>query len=519
MAIRLEERQQYLETYVFPNFINDSYLREHGNLTELQIENKNKVFDILRQWALGDIEFSEDFLKRYSPRSKGTTYYFKNVGNTPRLESMHDPYNYKYYGASHGRTYREFLNDYQNQNLFPVDKFSKPSITSDQIATWNFNLGKWIITYKEGKEPINKESRNIHLSRILFDDEKNDNYFTTTHINQPFLVTDIIDFQNKKNDYRVQEASEIPLTAIGNRLYFNAPDSDRSNIQTLTSESAFSNEQQVTSNVLPFEIFQATAGDPDPRGKKDDSTWNKLSQKTRDIIDGLGIDEIAPNWFMNNNVNWLLNGEITEQEFLNSYRNLVDSGVIIPFPTTPPPTPPEPTPPTPTPPTPPDDDLVSYPTITPNMVNQDFNDFQMFDNKIIGSITYKATKHFNPHYFYDFKSNTGSKLTALLIVEDEKHVSILTKENELRFSDIERDELINFDITIPNDVNFVYLKTMVYLNIDDSRPFSNLQAIELGVNRPYFEKKRDSIIGNAVGVLMGSLALTLLTTRNWYNHG
>jgi len=148
------------------------------------------------------------------------------------------------------------------------------------------------------------------------------------------------------------------------------------------------------------------------------------------------------------------------------------------------------------------------------MVNQDFNDFQMFDNKIIGSITYKATKHFNPYYFYDFKSNSGLKLTALLIVEDEKHVSILEKLNELRFSDIERDELINFDITIPNDVNFVYLKTMVYLNIDDSRPFSNIQAIELGVNRPYFEKKKDSIIGNAVGVLMGSLALTLLTTRN-----
>ena len=313
---------------------------------------------------------------------------------------------------------------------------------------------------------------------------------------------------------------------------------DRSNIQTLTSESAFSNEQQVTSNVLPFQIYQKEdfidtvetsimeakiAGDPDPRRKKDDSTWNKLSQKTRDIIDGLGIDEIAPNWFINNNVNWLLNGEITEQEFLNSYRNLVDSGVIIPFPTTPTPpeptppepTPPEPTPPEPTPPepTPPDDDLVSYPTITQNMVNQDFNDFQMFDNKIIGSITYKATKHFNPHYFYDFKSNIGSKLTALLIVEDEKHVSILEKLNELRFSDIERDELINFDITIPNDVNFVYLKTMVYLNIDDSRPFSNVQAIELGVNRPYFEKKRDSLIGSAIGVLLGSLTLTLLTTK------
>ena len=101
---------------------------------------------------------------------------------------------------------------------------------------------------------------------------------------------------------------------------------------------------------------------------------------------------------------------------------------------------------------------------------------------------------------------------------DDKHVSILEKQNDLRFSDIERDELINFDITIPNDVNFVYLKTTVFI-IDNLRPitensqFSNLQAIEVGVNQPYFEKKRDNLIGSAIGVLLGSLTLTLLTTR------
>ena len=73
-------RQQYLETYVFPNFINDSYLREHGNLTELQIENKNKVFDILRKWSRGEIEFTKQFMTRYSPRSRGGKFPFKNIG-------------------------------------------------------------------------------------------------------------------------------------------------------------------------------------------------------------------------------------------------------------------------------------------------------------------------------------------------------------------------------------------------------------------------------------------------------
>jgi len=302
---------------------------------------------------------------------------------------------------------------------------------------------------------------------------------------------------------------------------------DRSNIQTLTSESAFSNEQQITSNVLPFQIYQKedfidsddtsiifaqTAGSSDPRKDK-----IKLSQQLELVLKQIQNKEvIVPDWFIQNNVKWVKSGKITEQEFFNSFYPV---NILPPAPTiTPAPTivGPEPTivGPEPTIVGPEPTIVDPEPTITQNMVNQDFNDFQMFDNKIIGSITYKATKHFNPYYFYDFKSNSGLKLTALLIVEDEKHVSILEKLNELRFSDIERDELINFDITIPNDVNFVYLKTMVYLNIDDSRPFSNIQAIELGVNRPYFEKKRDSLIGNAVGVLMGSLALTLLTTRN-----
>ncbi|HAT66915.1 MAG TPA: hypothetical protein DCS66_20375, partial [Flavobacteriaceae bacterium] len=47
-------RQQYLETYVFPNFINDSYLRDYyeeqgldENYIQTVIDNKNKVFDIL----------------------------------------------------------------------------------------------------------------------------------------------------------------------------------------------------------------------------------------------------------------------------------------------------------------------------------------------------------------------------------------------------------------------------------------------------------------------------------------
>ena len=213
-------RQQYLETYVFPNFVNDSYLR-NANLTELQIENKNKVFDILRKWSRGEIEFTKQFMTRYSPRTKSGKLPFKNIGNTPRLESMHskDSSSRKYYGLSHGRTYREFLVDVANPSSIPIDYFSKPSITSDQIATWSYDKGEWIITYVAGKSPP-QITKNINLYRKQYDSfpSKQMYYWTATHINQPFRLSDIEEFENNPI-YLVEYSPKTPFVAVGGRFY------------------------------------------------------------------------------------------------------------------------------------------------------------------------------------------------------------------------------------------------------------------------------------------------------------
>ena len=54
-----------------------------------------------------------------------------------------------------------------------------------------------------------------------------------------------------------------------------------------------------------------------------------LSPQIKKIIDDWSVKKIiVPAWFANNNMNWVLEGRITEQEFLNAYTNLVKTGVI-----------------------------------------------------------------------------------------------------------------------------------------------------------------------------------------------
>jgi len=76
------------------------------------------------------------------------------------------------------------------------------------------------------------------------------------------------------------------------------------------------------------------------------ATIVSVSASTNQIIkDILEQRIIAPAWFVNNNINWVITGHISEQEFLTGYYNLIDQGIIqLPVPT--------PTAPTPTTPTP-----------------------------------------------------------------------------------------------------------------------------------------------------------------------
>jgi len=79
-------------------------------------------------------------------------------------------------------------------------------------------------------------------------------------------------------------------------------------------------EPAVVSGVKPFEKPERVSVFQPPV---------TLSPKIKKIIDDWSVKKIiVPAWFANNNMNWVLEGRITEQEFLDAYTNLVNTGAI-----------------------------------------------------------------------------------------------------------------------------------------------------------------------------------------------
>ena len=104
-------------------------------------------------------------------------------------------------------------------------------------------------------------------------------------------------------------------------------------------------EPTVVSGVKPFEkpervsVFQPAVTEPTvvsgvkpfekPERVSVFQPKKILSPQIKKIIDEWSVKKIiVPAWFANNNMNWVLEGRITEQEFLDAYTNLVNTGVI-----------------------------------------------------------------------------------------------------------------------------------------------------------------------------------------------
>jgi hypothetical protein len=96
--------------------------------------------------------------------------------------------------------------------------------------------------------------------------------------------------------------------------------------------------QEVVKQKKPARVFGVT---PEPTvvtgqlpfvTKKPPSVFQPkktLSPQIKKIIDDWSVKKIiVPAWFANNNMNWVLEGRISEQEFLDAYTNLVNIGAI-----------------------------------------------------------------------------------------------------------------------------------------------------------------------------------------------
>ena len=75
--------------------------------------------------------------------------------------------------------------------------------------------------------------------------------------------------------------------------------------------------------------------------------------------------------------------------------------------------------------------------VTTNMIRQELVNFTITNNRIQGSIKFTATNSFNPYYY-------NKEITNYLQLKSNDKI-IHIKQNRLRFTETERDEVINFD--------------------------------------------------------------------------
>jgi len=162
--------------------------------------------------------------------------------------------------------------------------------------------------------------------------------------------------------------------------------------------------------------------------------WPTLSQETKTIINNIPSKIKAPNWFVNNNINWLLEGKISETEFLAGYYDYVKKGTII---------------------------LIDEPEpivdqVSTNMIRQELISFTIINNRIQGSIKFTATDAFNPYFYNKPITNYLQLKSEGFPIESPTN----PKSNRLTFTETARDEIITFDEDAQN-LTFVNAESFI----------------------------------------------------------
>jgi len=171
-----------------------------------------------------------------------------------------------------------------------------------------------------------------------------------------------------------------------------------------------------------------------------------IIQILNDIENGVIL---VPTWFRNN-IEWVKNGHITQQEFRTAYNYLVDTQVVHA----------------------PEQDL----TVNDNMVTQQVINFNIINGRAVGSIKFVATNNFNPHYY-------NKNIVNIIQIKDPNGVVLLTKENRLNFTETERDEVINYDEDVKQNTRAT-IESFVWSSATQPTPFSKKFTIEISETEP-----------------------------------
>jgi len=203
-----------------------------------------------------------------------------------------------------------------------------------------------------------------------------------------------------------------------------------------------------------------------------------LSTSTKQIINAINENKVfTPDWFQNN-ITWVQTGQTTNKEFLDAYYNLANQGIIYSTPTEP---------------------IIELPELLPeaeaqiepisiitptvdesintNMVTQQVINFNIVNGRAVGSIKFIATNNFNPYYY-------NKEIINLIQFKTPNGVTLLVKENKLRFTETERDEIISYDENIQENTR-ITVESFVWEWIDKpAGAFSNMFSVKISATEP-----------------------------------
>jgi hypothetical protein len=171
-----------------------------------------------------------------------------------------------------------------------------------------------------------------------------------------------------------------------------------------------------------------------------------IIQILNDIENGVIL---VPTWFRNN-IEWVKNGHITQQEFRTAYNYLVDTQVVHA----------------------PEQDL----TINDNMVTQQVINFNIINGRAVGSIKFQATNNFNPYYY-------NKNIVNIIQIANGAKILDVVKENRLNFTETERDEVISYDEDVKGNTRAT-VESVVWSSATQPTAFSKMFGIEISEKEP-----------------------------------
>ena len=175
--------------------------------------------------------------------------------------------------------------------------------------------------------------------------------------------------------------------------------------------------------------------------------------------------------------------ELIAYEKFQQWLKEKEAGIPVTPPVVTPPvvTPPVVTPPVVTPPIIEIPEVIAEPqiddSINTNMVTQQVINFNIINGRAVGSIKFLATNNFNPYYY-------NKEIINLVQFKTPNGVTLLVKENRLRFTETERDEIINYDESVQENTR-ITVESFVWEWMDKpAGAFSNKYTIDISEKEP-----------------------------------